>query len=173
MRWSVKSCSLQEYVGTNHHWIPWKAYYSNSALYCVILWKNSSKILIEHYTIIGIQISKFGDHCRGWSEGSLFNSYYTLMWRRALHHSRDCSTWPLILYPMILSPKHGRIENYFWVFGMIRPRIEPRSPGQLVTTLLNSPVWTQVNIYKYSYLLQMIFKCNYLILYIRIECFIC
>ena len=42
-------------------------------------------------------ISKVGDLSRGWPEGSLFNSYYTEVKRRALLLSLDCSTLPLIL----------------------------------------------------------------------------
>ena len=39
-------------------------------------------------------------------------------------------------YLIMLSVKQGDIKNYFWVFGMIRPSIEPWSPRQLVNTLL-------------------------------------
>ena len=38
-----------------------------------------------------------------------------------------------------LDAKSGGIEYHFRVFGMIRPGIEPRSPGPLVNTLLIRP----------------------------------
>ena len=41
---------------------------------------------------------------------------------------------------MILSVKQGDIEYHFWVFGMIQPGIELRSPGPLVHTLTNMPM---------------------------------
>ena len=40
--------------------------------------------------------SKVGNLCRGWSEGSLFDSSYTKVQERALLLSLDCSTLPLI-----------------------------------------------------------------------------
>ena len=42
------------------------------------------------------EVSKVGDLRRGLPEGSLFNSYYTEIYGRALLHSLDCSTLPLI-----------------------------------------------------------------------------
>ena len=39
--------------------------------------------------------SKVGDHSRGWPEGSLFDSYYTMVYGRVLLLSLDCSTLPL------------------------------------------------------------------------------
>ena len=41
--------------------------------------------------------NKVGDPCRGWPEGSLFDSYDTKVYGRALLHPLDCSTLPLIL----------------------------------------------------------------------------
>ena len=35
----------------------------------------------------------------------------------------------------MLSVKQGGIKYHFWVFGMTRPGIEPRSPGPLANTL--------------------------------------
>ena len=35
----------------------------------------------------------------------------------------------------MLSVKQGGIKYYFWVFGMTRPGIEPRSPESLANTL--------------------------------------
>ena len=42
-------------------------------------------------------------------------------------------------YLIMLSVKQGAI-NYFWIFGMTRPRIELRSPGPLANTLLIRPM---------------------------------
>ena len=36
----------------------------------------------------------------------------------------------------MLHAKQGAIKYIFWVFGMTRPGIEPRSPGPLANTLL-------------------------------------
>ena len=38
-------------------------------------------------------------------------------------------------YLIMLSVKQGGIKYHFWVFGMTRPGIEPRSPGPLANTL--------------------------------------
>ena len=38
-------------------------------------------------------------------------------------------------YLIMLSVKQGGINYYFWVFGMIRPGIEPQSLGPLANTL--------------------------------------
>ena len=35
----------------------------------------------------------------------------------------------------MLSVKQGSIKYHFWVFGMTRPGIEPRSTGPLANTL--------------------------------------
>ena len=42
-------------------------------------------------------IVRVGDRSWGWPEGSIFNSYYTVVKGRALLLSLDCSTLPLIL----------------------------------------------------------------------------
>ena len=75
--------------------------------------------------------------CRGWPEGSLFNSYYTKVWGRVLLLSQDCSTLPLIcaLQCWVLSKEVS--STIFKIFGMTQPRIEPRSPGPLANTLHN------------------------------------
>ena len=46
----------------------------------------------------------------------------------------------LELYLIMLSVKQGGIKYHFWVFGMTRPRIEPRSPGPLANTLTARPM---------------------------------
>ena len=43
-------------------------------------------------------------------------------------------------YLIMLSVKQAIIEYHFWVFGMTRPGIEPRSPGPLANTLLIRPM---------------------------------
>ena len=83
-----------------------------------------------------IEVSKVGDRSRGRPEGSLFNSYYTEVYRRALSFSLDCSTLPSIrtLYRWVLSKEES--ITIFKVFGMTQPGIETRSPGPLANTLL-------------------------------------
>ena len=70
----------------------------------------------------------------------LFNSYCTELYGRALLLSLDCSILPLIctLYCWVLSKAVS--STIFKVFGMTRPKIEPRSPGQLANTLPTWPV---------------------------------
>ena len=46
----------------------------------------------------------------------------------------------------MLSGKQGSI--IFWVFGITRPEIEPRSPGPLANTVLIRPVTYKLFIYK-------------------------
>ena len=72
-------------------------------------------------------------------EGSLFDSYSTEVYGRALLLSPDCSTLPLIctLKCWVLSKEIS--STIFWVFGIPRPEIEPWSPGPLVNTLLIRP----------------------------------
>ena len=43
-------------------------------------------------------------------------------------------------YLIVLSVKQDGTKYHFWVFGMTRPGIEPRSPGPLVNILLIRPV---------------------------------
>ena len=43
-------------------------------------------------------------------------------------------------YLIFLSVKQGGIKYHFKVFGMIRPGIEPRSPGPLANTLPTRPM---------------------------------
>ena len=40
----------------------------------------------------------------------------------------------------MLSVKQGSIKHNFWVFSMIRPRIEPQETGLLVNTLPTKPM---------------------------------
>ena len=39
-------------------------------------------------------------------------------------------------YLKMLSVKQGGIKYLFWIFGIIRPGIEPRSPGPWANTLM-------------------------------------
>ena len=82
-----------------------------------------------------IYISKVGDCSWGRPEGSLFNSYYTEVYGRALLLSLNCSTLLLIstLYCWVLSKEVS--STIFKVFGMMRPGIEPRSPRPLANSL--------------------------------------
>ena len=50
------------------------------------------------------------------------------------------SVAPLYPYLIMLSVKQGGIKYHFWVFGMTRLRIEPRSSGPLANTLLIRPM---------------------------------
>ena len=101
---------------------------------------NSYKMIFndKHYHIRMTQsiktTSKIGDRNRGRAEGSVFNSYYTYMSRRALLLSLDCSTlsWICTLYCRVLSKEIS--STIFKVFGMTRPGIEPQSPGLLMNT---------------------------------------
>ena len=67
---------------------------------------------------------------QGWPEGSLFDSYYTKVLGRVRLLSLDCSTLSLILtlWYWVLSKEAS--STIFWVFGMIWPGIEPRSPSE-------------------------------------------
>ena len=105
------------------------------------------------------KVSKYvGDHSRGWPEDSLYNSYDTQMYGRALLLSVDCSTLPLIrtLYCWVLSNEVS--STIFKVFGMTQPGIEPRSSASLENTLLTRPmryeyIWMRIivpRVYKQS-----------------------
>ena len=80
---------------------------------------------------LSLVVSKVGNFSRGWPEGSLFDSAltYTKVKVRVLLLSLDCSTLPLIptLYCWVLSKEAS--STIFWVFGMTRPEIKPRSLG--------------------------------------------
>ena len=62
----------------------------------------------------------------------LFGSYYTKVLGRELLLSLECAT-TLDPYNAVLSKAAS--STSFWVFGMTRPGIEPRSPGPLANTL--------------------------------------
>ena len=47
------------------------------------------------------------------------------------------------------SDDHLTGQTIFWVFGMMRPRIEPRSSGRLVNILTIMPMSRSVSIRKY------------------------
>ena len=73
-------------------------------------------------------------------------------------------------YLIMLSVKQGGIKYHFWVFGMTRLRIEPRSPGPLVNTLLIRPKLILIP-WKYfmaiSYKLIQMFKCIWTLKYVN------
>ena len=50
--------------------------------------------------------------------------------------------WIALLYPylILLSVMQVGIKYHFWVFGMTRPEIEPRSSGSLANTLTIMPI---------------------------------
>ena len=90
---------------------------------------------------------KASDLSQGWSEGSFFNSYYTEVYGRALLHFLDCSTLLLILnFNLVLSTAAS--STIFWVSGMTRLGIEPRSPGPLMNTVLIKPQGRFTKVYR-------------------------
>ena len=94
---------------------------------------------VQHIKTMIIK-SKVGDRSRGWPEGSLFDSCYTVVSGRVLRLSLECSTLLLIhtLYCRVLSK--GASITIFWVFGTTRPGIEPRFPGPLANTITTKPM---------------------------------
>ena len=54
-----------------------------------------------------------GDSCRGWPEGSFFNTLYTEVLRRALLHSLDGFPLPLILTFIMLNINQSGITYHF------------------------------------------------------------
>ena len=63
----------------------------------------------------------------------LFTQVYFLFWQPGRVVGQY--TFTLDPYLLMLSVKQGGIKYHFWVFGMTRPGIEPRSPGPLSNTL--------------------------------------
>ena len=59
-------------------------FYAYIFLYLLCLYLPISSMLISSYIFYAFKKSKAGDHCRGWPEGSLFDSYYTMVMGRAL-----------------------------------------------------------------------------------------
>ena len=94
-----------------------------------------------------INVIKAGDHSRGWPEGSLFNSYYTKVWGRALLLFLDCSTLPLIrtfssrlknlVCPTILPIAGGRMIGFI-SFARVLVLYEMQS--------VSSRIWTRVTV---------------------------
>ena len=93
-----------------------------------------------------MSVSKIVDLSRGCPEGSLFNSYYIEVYRRALLHFLDCSTLPSILTLYSWALSKAASSTIFWVFGMTRPGIERQSPGPLTSTLLIRPIPRSYNV---------------------------
>ena len=84
--------------------------------------------------------SKVGNLSWRWPEGYLFNSYYTKVLGKALLHSLNCFTLPLILTLKCWMLSKEASSTIIWVFGMIQPRIKPWSPWPLTNTLLIRPM---------------------------------
>ena len=109
------------------------------------------------YLLIDIhdKVKKVGNHSRGLSEGSLFNSYYTEVSGRALLHSLDCSILPLILTLKwwVLNMVASSAPPFFLVFAMTQPRIlNPGLPGHWQTLTIR-PINTHIIVKKISLLL--------------------
>ena len=68
----------------------------------------------------------------------------------------------------MLIVKQGRIKYHLWVFGMTRPGIEPRSFGQLVSTLLTIPMDQQMYISNFPLYVSLSFSLK-IIKYMRKE----
>ena len=114
------------------------------------------KIITDNVVTLGFIAwyikKKVGDCSRVWPEGSLFNSYNTKVQGRALLHSLDFSTLPLIFTLECWVLSKAASSTMFLVFGMLRPRIEPRSSGLLANTLLIRPMTPFFDIYIYIYI---------------------
>ena len=81
-----------------------------------------------------MDISKVCNHSLGELKGFLFNSYYTEV-GGALLLSLDYSTLPW--FPTLLAELSNVSSSIiFWLFGMTRSWIEPRSPGPLTNIRL-------------------------------------
>ena len=81
---------------------------------------------------------KVGNRCRGRPEGSLFISNYTVgegatPFPGLLHFTFD-------MYLVSLSVKQGVSSTISLIYGMMRPGIEPRSPGPLVNIQPTRPM---------------------------------
>ena len=61
-------------------------------------------------------------------------------------------------------------STIFWVFGMIRPGIEPRSPGRLANALTARPM---SGMYIYIYIYMYVYIYLYLFIYISIHIYLC
>ena len=72
----------------------------------------------------------------------------------------------------MLSVKQGGIKYHFKVFGMTRPRIEPRSPGPLANTLSIMPMSVTVAMKKEAFRSSLTTVTNFSILYIYIYIYI-
>ena len=67
-------------------------------------------------------------------KGPFSIAYYTKVLGRALLLSPVLLHFTLDPYLLMLSVKQRGIKYHFWVFGMTRPGIEPKSPGPLTNT---------------------------------------
>ena len=91
-------------------------------------WQNHES---RHCFEIKYKVSKVGNLSREWIKDSLFYSYYTEAYGRALLHYLELLYFTLDPYLIMMNVKQSRIKYHFWVFGMTRPGIEPWSPRPL------------------------------------------
>ena len=107
----------------------------------------SEVFLLNRHLVLRIyQLLSIGHRSRGRPKDFFFGWYYTDVMGRAVLHSLDCSTLPLIriLWCWVLSKAAS--SNIFWVFGMTQPGIEPHVSCALAHTL---PTWPMGYIYIY------------------------
>ena len=99
-RWKGKKKKRKEFFRRTRKFLETKPYSRN---FCT---NKVSRVVVSK--------SKVGDLSRGRPEGSLFYSYYTEVYGRALLLSLDCSTLFLIrtIYCWLLSKEVSR--NHFW-----------------------------------------------------------
>ena len=95
------------------------------------------------YIYVCVCVSKVGDRSQGRLEGSLFSSYYSEVYWRALFH------FTLDFFLIMLSVKQGGIKYHFWVFRMTRPGKIPLVSWDIGE---NSTHWTTLYIYIYIYI---------------------
>ena len=81
-----------------------------------------------------------------------FSITTTLRCRGERYYFPWIATLTLDQYPIILSVKHGGILYHFWVCGMTRAGIEPRSLASLANTLIIMSMGWSVYIYIYIYI---------------------
>ena len=100
-------------------------------------------LLLLLVVVVVVVVSKVRDLSRGWPKGSLFNRYYTEVQEKALLHSLDSSILSLILTLLCWMFSKAEPSTISWVFGMIRPGIESRSPRPLANRCYQfEPEWT-------------------------------
>ena len=103
-------------------------------------------------------ISKIGDLSRGWPEGS-----FSIATAPRCRGGRYSIPWIATLYSWSLPYNAEAASNtIFWVFGMIRPGIEPRSPGPLANTLLIKLMRMKFRFYNSNKSYYCVTSCSFL-----------